>query len=39
MHIHRATVCRDLPEAPDQSAQERADAQAVFDSIRIAPAN
>ena len=29
----------DLPEAPDQSAQERADAQAVFDSIQIAPAN
>jgi hypothetical protein len=29
----------DLPEAPDQSAQERADAQAVFDSIRIAPTN
>jgi hypothetical protein len=25
----------DLPEAPDQTAQERADAQAVFDSIRI----
>lgn len=29
----------DLPEALDQSAQERADAQAVFDSIQIAPAN
>lgn len=29
----------DLPEAPNQSAQERADAQAVFDSIRIAPAD
>jgi hypothetical protein len=29
----------DVPEAPGQSAQERADAQAVFDSIRIAPAN
>jgi hypothetical protein len=29
----------ELPPAPDQSAQERADAEAVFDSIQIAPAN
>jgi hypothetical protein len=29
----------DLPEAPDQTSQEQADAQAVFDSIQIAPAN
>lgn len=28
----------DVPEVPGQSAQERADAQALFDSIRIAPA-
>ncbi len=29
----------DLPEVPGQTAQERADAQAVFDSIQIEPAN
>jgi hypothetical protein len=29
----------DLPEAPDQTAQERTDAQALFDSIQIAPAD
>lgn len=38
LQVNSERLVIDVPEVPGQSAQEKADAQALFDSIQIAPA-
>lgn len=39
LNVNGKVLVIDVPEVPGQSAQEKADAQALFDSIQIAPAH